>query len=117
MTHPLLAKCKPYFTDIPDHILQTLLLVCSAIILARSTNLNILKGYLPQLLGNAKTKPFSHYKRLVRFFRWSKPDQLTQGILGFIFRFLEGHYTYHGCNHLAGWQKEGPLADALYSIR
>ncbi|QHV95637.1 transposase [Spirosoma endbachense] len=94
MTHPLLAKCKPYFTDIPEHILQTMLLVCSAIVLARSTNLNILKDYLPQLLGNAKTKPFSHYKRLVRFFRWSEPNQLIQSVLRFIFRFLEGHCTY-----------------------
>lgn len=94
MTHPLLAKCKPYFAHIPEHILQTLLLVCSAIVLARSTNLNILKDYLPQLLDNQKTKPLSHYKRLIRFFEWTKPNQLTNSILGFIFRFLEGRYTY-----------------------
>lgn len=94
MTHPLLAKCKPYFTTIPEHVLQTLLLVCSAITLARSTNLNILKDYLPQLLANSKTKPLSHYKRLVRFFQWSEPNQLTSSVLGFVFRFLDGHYTY-----------------------
>jgi len=67
MTHPLLTKCKPYFAHIPEHILRSLLLVCSAIILARSTNLNILKDYLPQLLDNQKTKPQSHYKRLIHF--------------------------------------------------
>ena len=32
------------------------MLVCSAIVLARSTNLNALKDYLPQLLDNDRTK-------------------------------------------------------------
>ncbi|GAB4043399.1 hypothetical protein GCM10028774_58840 [Spirosoma jeollabukense] len=70
------------------------MLVCSAIVLARSTNLNVLKDYLPQLLANQVTKPASHYKRLIRFFRFEKPNQLVTGILQFIFRFFEGHFTY-----------------------
>lgn len=94
MTHPLLTKCKPYFADIPDHIFQTLLLVCSAIVLARSTNLNILKDYLPQLLNNEKTKPISHYKRLIRFFRCSQPHRLVTSILSFVFRLFKGRFTY-----------------------
>lgn len=42
-----------------------MMLVCSAIVLARLTNLNVLKDYLPQLLANQLTKPASHYKRLI----------------------------------------------------
>ena len=41
------------------------MLVCSAIVLARSTNLNVLKDHLPQLLDNDRTKADSHYKRLI----------------------------------------------------
>lgn len=94
MALPLLPKCKPYFANIPDHILQTLWLVCSAIVLARSTNLNVLKDYLPQLLANEKTKPLSHYKRLIRFFRQDQPNLLVVGILSFVFRLLKGRFTY-----------------------
>jgi len=94
MAHPLLPKYKPYFVNIPDHILQTLWLVCSAIVLARSTNLNVLKGYLPQLLANEKTKPLSHYKLLIRFFRQDEPNRLIVSILKFVFRLLKGRFTY-----------------------
>ena len=94
MTHPLLSRCRAYFADIPDHVFQTLFLVCSAVILARSTNLNILKDYLPQLLVNEKTKPASHYKRLIRFFQLRNPNQLVIAILQFVFRFFKGRFTY-----------------------
>lgn len=89
-----LTQCKLYFADVPDHIFSTLWLVCSAIILARSTNLNVLKDYLPQLLTNDQTKPCSHYKRLIRFFRSSNPDRLVICILQFIFRLFQGRFHY-----------------------
>lgn len=94
LLHPLLSKCKPFFSHIPEHIFQTLWLVCSAIVLVRSTNLNLLKDYLPQLLANEKTKPLSHYKRLIRFFRWNQSDKLVISILRFVFRLLKGRFTY-----------------------
>lgn len=65
MAKPLFAKCKRFFPDLPEHVFRNLLLVCSAIVLARSTNLNVLKDYLPQLLDNDQTKADSHYKRLI----------------------------------------------------
>ena len=42
-----------------------LLLVCNAIITSRSTNLSVMKDYLPQLLENEQTVSCSHYKRLI----------------------------------------------------
>lgn len=89
-----LSQCKAYFTDIPDHIFASLWLVCSAIILARSTNLSLLKDYLPQLLANDQTKPCSHYKRLIRFFRQTNPSSLVRCILQFIFRLFQGRFHY-----------------------
>ena len=56
----VLSQCRAKFASVPDHIFATLWLVCSAIILARSTNLNVMKDYLPQLLANDQTKPCSH---------------------------------------------------------
>ena len=89
-----LSQCKAYFTNIPDHIFATLWLVCSAIILARSTNLSLLKDYLPQLLANDQTKPCSHYKRLIRFFRQTNSEGLVRCILQFVFRLFQGRFHY-----------------------
>lgn len=91
---PLFAKCRRFFPDIPEHIFRNLLLVCSAITLARSTNLNVLKDYLPQLLANEQTKADSHYKRLIRFFRVSKPNRLVICILQFVFRLFQSRITH-----------------------
>ena len=94
MAKPLFAKCRRFFPDIPEHIFRNLLLVCSAITLARSTNLNVLKDYLPQLLANEQTKADSHYKRLIRFFRVSKPNRLVICILQFVFRLFQSRITH-----------------------
>lgn len=94
MAKPLFAKCKRFFPDIPEHVFRNLLLVCSAIILARSTNLNVLKDYLPQLLANDRTKADSHYKRLIRFFRLTTPNRLVICILQFVFRLFHSRFTH-----------------------
>lgn len=94
MAKPLFAKCRRFFPDIPEHIFRNLLLVCSAITLARSTNLNVLKDYLPQLLANEQTKADSHYKRLIRFFRVPKPNRLVICILQFVFRLFQSRITH-----------------------
>ena len=94
MAKPLLAKRKRFFPDIPEHVFQNLLVVCSAIVLARSTNLNVLKDYLPQLLANETTKADSHYKRLIRFFRTPQPNRLVIGVLQFVFRLFDSRFTH-----------------------
>ena len=94
MAKPLFAKCRRFFPDLPEHIFRNLLLVCSAIVLARSTNLNVLKDYLPQLLDNDHTKADSHYKRLIRFFRVATPNRLVICILQFVFRLFHSRFTH-----------------------
>lgn len=94
MAKPLFAKCRRFFPDIPEHVFRNLLLVCSAIVLARTTNLNVLKDYLPQLLENDQTKADSHYKRLIRFFRFATPKRLVICILQFVFRLFQSRFTH-----------------------
>ena len=72
-----------------------LLLVCNAIIISRSTNLSVMKDYLPQLLENEHTVSCSHYKRLIRsggvpLFNISDSanNKLIDCILGMIYKTL-----------------------------
>jgi hypothetical protein len=78
---PVSPEFTKYFLDFRYSLVETLFLVCNAVIMARTTNLNILKDYLPQLLGNEKTVSCSHYKRLIRFF--GKADPSNGGSLKF----------------------------------
>jgi len=94
MAKPLFTKCRRFFPDLPEHVFRNLMLVCSAIVLARSTNLNVLKDYLPQLLDNDRTKADSHYKRLIRFFRFERPNRLVICILQFVFRLFQSRFTH-----------------------
>jgi hypothetical protein len=55
MPHPLVSKFSSPFLDIRESIIETLFLVCNAIIVSRSTNLFVLKDYLPSLLENEQT--------------------------------------------------------------
>ncbi len=94
MVSSLLAQFKPYFFEFSNGIIKNLFLVCSAIITARSTNLNTLKDYLPQLLEKESTLVDSHYKRLIRFFRMKEPDKLVACILKVIYRLLKDKIKY-----------------------
>lgn len=94
MTKLVFTQCRRFFPAIPEHIFRNLLLVCSAITLAGSTNLNVLKDYLPQLLANDQTKADSHYKRLIRFFRVATPNRLVICILQFVFRLFQSRITH-----------------------
>ena len=78
-----------------------LLLVCNAIITSRSTNLRVMKDYLPQLLENEKTVSCSHYKRLIRsggvpLFNISESanNKLIDCILGMIYKTLSQSVKY-----------------------
>lgn len=94
MSHPLVSKFSHSFLDIRASILQTLFLVCNAILTSRSTSLYVLKDYLPALLENDQTKSLSHYKRLIRFFNISKPDLLVACILKWLYGLLSHKTKY-----------------------
>ena len=95
-SYPVSSEISKYFLDFKDSLIQNLFLVCNAVIMARSTNLNLMKDYLPQLLENDQTVSCSHYKRLFRFFNLAESthNQLVECILGMVFRVLSGHIKY-----------------------
>jgi hypothetical protein len=75
-------------------VVKNLLLLTHAILLARRTNLHIVKDRIGALLQAKQGKPHSHYKRLIRFFNRAKPDPLTLHILEWAFRLLNGKVKY-----------------------
>jgi hypothetical protein len=94
MPHPLVSKFSSSFLDIRESVIETLFLVCNAIIVSRSTNLFVLKDYLPSLLENKQTHVLSHYKRLIRFFNYSNPTKLTTCILKWLYQLLSKQSKY-----------------------
>ncbi len=94
MPHPLVSKFSSSFLDIRESVIETLFLVCNAIIVSRSTNLFVLKDYLPSLLENEQTHVLSHYKRLIRFFNYSNHTQLTTCILKWLYQLLSEQSKY-----------------------
>lgn len=92
---PVSPEFTKYFLDFRNSLVETLFLVCNVVIMARTTNLNILKDYLPQLLENEKTVSCSHYKRLIRFFAKADPsNRVVECILNMIYRILSGQIKY-----------------------
>lgn len=94
MLHPLINKFTPSFLDFRKSTIQNLFLICNAVLKSRSTNLNVIKDYLPDLLQNQKTIDVSHYKRLIRFFKINRPDLLTSCILKWIYQLLSDNVKY-----------------------
>lgn len=94
MLHPLIDKFTPSFLDFRKSTIQNLFLVCNAVLKSRSTNLNVIKDYLPDLLQNQKTLEISHYKRLIRFFKINKPDLLMRCILKWVYQLLSDNVKY-----------------------
>jgi hypothetical protein len=94
-SNPVVCQFSEYFLDLrggmPNQsLIRNLLLVCNAIIISRSTNLSVMKDYLPQLLENEQTVSCSHYKRLIGFFNLtdSTNQKLIDCILGMIYKTL-----------------------------
>ena len=100
-SNSVVCQFSQYFLDFRDSLIESgappdLLLVCNTIIISRSTNLSVMKDYLPQLLENEKTVSCSHYKRLIRFFNISESanNKLIDCILGMIYKTLSGNVKY-----------------------
>ena len=99
-SNPVVCQFSEYFLDFRESLIENgappdLLLVCNAIIISRSTNLSVMKDYLPQLLENEYTISCSHYKRLIRsggvpLFNISDSanSKLIDCILGMIYKTL-----------------------------
>lgn len=64
----LLDKVKMDTLSFSPTLVKNLLLVGCAILVKETVNLNKIKNQMGTLLGNGKTLPDSHYRRLTRFF-------------------------------------------------
>ena len=72
MTSPLTEQVKQNYSDLPASWLNDLWLIVRCIMIGQTTNLARLKDHVPAVLDTDKahrTKPQSHYARLIRFFR------------------------------------------------
>ena len=123
MVKPLFNKCRRFFPDLPEHVFRNLMLVCSAIVLARSTNLNVLKDYLPQLLDNDRTKADSHYKRLIAaatrpLLQTGKAQSVSHWHPSIRFSTLPKplHSYDLGRHNLAGWTETNSLANLVHYL-
>ena len=75
---PLLHKLTPAFANRRPTVVKNALILTLAILRARTTCLNALKGEVGAITGAHATLPASHYKRLVRFF----DDHAATGLHG-----------------------------------
>ena len=65
---PLEVEITSFFPNQEDHIIRNLLITAEGIFAAKSTNLNLVKDEIGNILENQeRTKPESNYKRLIRF--------------------------------------------------
>ncbi len=77
--------------------------------MSRSTNLSVMKDYLPQLLENEQTVSCSHYKRLIRFFNISDStnQKLIDCILAMIYKTLSERFGRRTANTLFWMEHSG----------
>jgi len=91
MALPLPGEITSFFDNHAEHVVKNLLITAEGIFAAKSTNLNIVKDELGNVLENQQTtKPASNYKRLIRFFQLNDQEkqELTQSLLCICFCIL-----------------------------
>ncbi len=84
MSLPLPHEITSFFDEQPAHVVRNLLVTAEGIYSAKSTNLNVVKDELGNILGDqGTTKPESNYKRLLRFFQLGDEEKqsLTRSLL------------------------------------
>lgn len=95
MSLPLPPEVSCFFSNEREHVVNNLFITAEGIFAAKSTNLNVVKDELGNILENQdSTLPESNYKRLIRFFRLSDEEKqsLTKSLLcvGFFMMGLKG---------------------------
>ena len=84
MLLPLDVEITSFFPNHAEHVIRNLLIITEGIFSAKSTNLNLVKDELSNILENQETtKPESNYKRLIRFFQIDDTEKqsLTRSLL------------------------------------
>jgi len=95
MSFTLPLEITPFFEKTDASIVKNLLITTEGIFAGKSTNLNVVKDELGNILHNqTTTKPSSNYKRLIRFFKISDEEkqELVKSLLciGFCLLGLKG---------------------------
>ncbi len=95
MSITLPLEITPFFEKTDSNIVKNLLITTEGIFAGKSTNLNVVKDELGNILQNqSTTKPSSNYKRLIRFFSINDEEkkELVKSLLciGFCILGLKG---------------------------
>ena len=92
MSLPIPNQITSIFTGCKDHIVQNLFIVVEGVFESRTTNLNVVKDKLGNIIGvGDQVQACSHYKRLIRFFQLPDCEKktLTDLLLSVSFFFLQ----------------------------
>jgi hypothetical protein len=93
MLLPIPDQITSFFKNHNESVVKNLMIVTQGVFCARSTNLNLVKDELGNLLHNQEqTKPESNYKRLTRFFNLGDEEKakLATALLSLSFFLLNG---------------------------
>ena len=89
MLSPHVRKFSDLYASYGLGAVKNILLLTSILPLARTVNLYKLKDFVGAALGETKSRPQSHYKRLIRFFQdWGESDNLFHSLLKTNLRLL-----------------------------
>ena len=89
MLPPHLRKFSTLYATYGLGAVKNVWLLTCLLPLARTVNLNKLKDYVGGVLENERSKPDSHYKRLIRFFQdWGNSPELLHDLMRHNLRFL-----------------------------
>ena len=88
MEESLLAKVTKELPKRNKSCVKNILILAQGIILKETVCLNKIKGAVGSLTGKSKTKPESHYKRLIRIFDDFSYGSLWLELLQFVFSLL-----------------------------
>ena len=104
----LLDQFKEDFPGVKRSVLKNVMLLVVCMLQRETVNLYKLKKQVGPLLGNTKSKPSAHYKRLLRLFQQEKESDLWQLLLLFclrLFRLKVEYLLLDGTSWQFGQQK------------
>lgn len=94
MLPSLLDQFKEDFPGVKRSVLRNIWLLVVCMLQRETVNLYKLKKQVGPVLGNTKSKPAAHYKRLLRLFQQEKESDLWQFLLLFCLRLFRLKVEY-----------------------
>ena len=109
MLKPLLRKLTPAFANREPTAVKNALILVLAILRARTTSLNKLKGEVGAITGAHDTLPASHYKRLVRVFDAHADTDLHADLLAAVVALLRRRARHLVLDGTSWHTPDGPV--------